>query len=248
MPVRLLLVLLLMLPGLASASLSAHQLQDLRLQAFAACSNLLAFYNPNQQAADPRHLERYRQGFAGVRQLLAGQGDSDLDAAQAEMHSWLAELERVPAGQTELYPDRIIPLLKAHARLDRRAAELYAAAPPAEQRQLALHRLSLDIERLLLLYQSRAFSLIGMYVLDVDDDTVPGLDGQILQGFADLKAQWPAHAAELARLKQNYDFIRPRLLQHDRGWVPGSAAYYLGQITTRLAEIDAGRPVAANPS
>ncbi|MBV2132188.1 hypothetical protein KRX52_05170 [Pseudomonas sp. MAP12] len=239
MHLRLLLVLLLMLPGLASASLSAQRLQDIRLEAFAACSNLLAFYNPNQQAADPRHLERYRQGFHGVQQLLAGQGDAALEEAAAEMRSRLEELERVPAGQVELYPDRIIPLLKAHARLDHRAAELYAAAPPAEQRQLTLHRLSLDIERLLLLYQSRAFSMIGMYVLDVDDNTVPQLDGQIHQGFADLAAQWPGHSAELAKLKQNYDFIRPRLLQHDRAWVPGSAAYYLGQVTTRLAQLDA---------
>ena len=248
MPVRLLLVLLLALPGLASASLSSQRLQDIRLQAFAACSNLLAFYNPNQEAADPRHLERYRQGFAGLQQSLAGQGDAALEAAQAEMRRWLAELERVPAGQAEHYPERIIPLLKAHARLDQRAAELYAAAPPGEPRQLTLHRLSLDIERLLLLYQTRAFSLIGMYVLDVDDSTVPRLDGQILQGFADLKAQWPEHAAELGKLKQNYDFIRPRLLQNDRGWVPGSAAYYLGQITSRLAQFDAGPAGGANPS
>ncbi|MNY05459.1 hypothetical protein D3C86_1381820 [compost metagenome] len=78
-----------------------------------------------------------------------------------------------------------------------------------------------------------------MYVLDVDDDTVPQLDGQILQGFADLKAQWPERASELSKLKQSYDFVRPRLLQHDRAWVPGSAAYYLGQVTTRLAQLDA---------
>lgn len=236
---RLLLVLLLMLPGLASASLAAQRLQDIRLQAFAACSNLLAFYNPNQDEADPRHLERYRQGFDGLQQLLAGQDDAALKEAAAEMRSVLEEIERVPAGQMELYPERIIPLMKAHARLEHRAAELYAAAPAAEPRQLTLHRLSLDIERLLLLYQSRAFSLIGMYVLDVDDDTVPQLDGQILQGFADLKAQWPERATELSKLKQSYDFVRPRLLQHDRAWVPGSAAYYLGQVTTRLAQLDA---------
>lgn len=239
MHLRLLLVLLLALPGLASASLSAQRLQDIRIQAFGTCSNLLAFYNPNQDAADPRHAERYREHLQALQGLLDGQDATPLGQAGAEMHTLVADLGRVPAGQAELYPELIIPLLKAHARLDREAATAYAAAPPAEQRQLTLHGLSLNVERLLLLYQTRAFSLIGMYVLDVDDNTVPQLDGQIHQGFADLAAQWPEHSAELAKLKQSYDFIRPRLLQHDRAWVPGSAAYYLGQVTTRLAQLDA---------
>ncbi|MCY1479593.1 hypothetical protein D9M68_130330 [compost metagenome] len=238
MPWRLSLILLCLLPTLACADLSARRLQDIRLQAFDLCSNLLAYYNPNQEAADPRHAERYRQDLLTLRGLLAGQGASSLELAVAEMGEQIDGLEVVPAGQDELYAGWIIPLLKAQARLDREAAERYAAAPPSDERLLVLHRLSLDIERLLLLYQTRAFSLLGMYVMVVDDDTVPQLDAGIVRGFAELTTQWPEHAAELAALKRNYDFIRPRLLQHSRDWVPGSAAYYLGRITSRLAQFD----------
>lgn len=238
MPWRLSLILLCLLPALACADLSARRLQDIRLQAFGLCSNLLAFYNPNQQAADPRYAERYRQDLLTLRGLLAGQGAASLELAVAEMGKQIDGLEAVPAGQDELYPGWIIPLLKAHARLDREAAEAYAASPPGDERLLTLHRLSLDIERLLLLYQTRAFSMLGMYVMVVDDDTVPQLDAGILQGFADLTVQWSEHSAELEALKHNYDFIRPRLLQHSRNWVPGSAAYYLGRITSRLAQFD----------
>ncbi|MOA49751.1 hypothetical protein D3C78_1726710 [compost metagenome] len=49
---------------------------------------------------------------------------------------------------------------------------------------------------------------------------------------------------ELHKLKQKYDFIRPRLLQHDQKWVPGSAAYYLGQVGDGLARLSAAQVLA----
>ncbi|MNG14461.1 hypothetical protein D3C84_982130 [compost metagenome] len=72
----------------------------------------------------------------------------------------------------------------------------------------------------------------------MDDNTFPQLDQQILQGFTALEQDWPQQAAELSKLKRKYDFIRPRLLNHELGWVPGGAAYYLGQVSAGLAQLD----------
>ena len=104
MPWRLSLILLCLLPALACAELSAGRLQDIRLQAFGLCSNLLAFYNPNQQAADPRHAERYRQDLLTLRGLLAGQGAASLELAVVEMGEQIDGLEAVPARAMDFGP------------------------------------------------------------------------------------------------------------------------------------------------
>ncbi|AYC32345.1 hypothetical protein D3880_08120 [Pseudomonas cavernae] len=240
MPIRSLCLLLLLLSAnLASASLPGARLQAIRSEAFSVCSNLLVYYNPNQDGSDPKHAERYRQDLQQLQQLLTEEQDPVLSTAAADMGRQIAELERQPASEAQLYPNWINPLLEAQTRLDQQAAKRYAAALPGEAQQLDLHRLSLNVERLLLLYETRTFGSLAVYVVSVDDNTFPQLDQQILQGFNELQRQWPQQVNELAKLKRKYDFIRPRLLQHDLDWVPSSAAYYLGQVTDGLAKLDA---------
>lgn len=239
MPIRLLFTLMLLLPGLASASLDAERLQTIRSQAFSTCSNLLVHYNPNQNDSDPRHAERYRQALHQLQQLVTLEQDPLLIQAASDMRQRIGELERQPASDAQLYPTWINPLLEAQARLDRQAGKRYAAIAPSEPSREVLHRLSLDIERLQLLYQTRTFGSLAVYVLEMDDNTFAQLDQQILQGFAALEHDWPQQAAELSKLKRKYDFIRPRLLSHELDWVPGGAAYYVGQVTDGLAKLDA---------
>lgn len=239
MPIRLLFTLVLLLPGLASASLDAERLHSIRSQAFSVCSNLLVHYNPNQNDSDPRHAEHYRQALHQLQQLVTQEQDPLLIQAASDMHQRVGELERQPASNAQLHPTWINPLLEAQARLDRQAATRYAAIAPGEPRREALHRLSLDIERLQLLYQTRTFGSLAVYVMAMDDNTFVQLDQQILEGFAALEQDWPQQATELSKLKRKYDFIRPRLLRHELGWVPGGAAYYLGQVTDGLAKLGA---------
>jgi hypothetical protein len=238
MPIRLLFTLFLLLSNLAEASLDAERLQTIRSQALSVCSNLIVHYNPNQDDSDPRYAERYRQTLQQLQQLVAQDGDPQLIQAASDMRHRIDELEHQPASNAHLYPAWINPLLKAQARLDQQAAKRYAAVAPSEPRRLALHTLSLNIERLQLLYQARIFGSLVVYVVDVDDTTFPQLDEQILQGFTALIQAWPQHAVELNKLKLKYDFVRPRLLKHEQSWVPGSATYYLGQVSNGLANLD----------
>lgn len=237
MPTRLLFALLL-LPNLAFANLNAERLQSIRSQAFSVCSNLLVHYNPNQNNSDPRHAERYHQALQQLQQLATLEQDPLLIQATSEMRQRIAELEQQPASDAALYPTWINPLLEAQARLDQQAATRYAASAPRGPGRQLLHRLTLDIERLQLLYQTRTFGSLAVYVLEVDENTFAQLDRQILQGFATLEQDWPQQATELSKLKRKYEFIRPRLLGHELGWVPGSAAYYLGQVSDGLGKLD----------
>lgn len=237
MPIRLLFILLL-LPHLAFASPNLERLQTIRSQAFSLCSNLLVYYNPNQDGGDPKHAERYRQNLEKLQQLVVLEQDPAMNSAVAIIDKQIAELERQPRSEASLYPNWINPLLQAQAHLDQAAASRYAAAPPTEPQRLVLDRLSLDIQRLLLLYETRTFGSLAVYVVDMNDNTFAQLDQSILKGFAELQRQSPQQARSLSKLKSKYDFIRPRLLQHELSWVPDSAAYYLGQVSDGLTRFD----------
>lgn len=238
MPIRLLACVLLLLPTLALANLDAERLQAIRANAFSVCSNLLVYYNPNQDGSDPRYAERYRHDLQRLQQLVAQEGDAQLSQAAAAMGHGIDELERQPASNAQLYPAWINPLLKTQASLDQQAAKRYSAIALDEPHRV-LHELSLNVERLLLLYQARTFGGLVVYVVDGDDNRFMQLDRQILQGFATLEQRWPQHAAELGKLRGKYAYVRPRLLNNEQRWVSGSAAYYLGQVTDGLASIGA---------
>ncbi len=235
---RLLVCVLLLLPALAMAGADAERLQTIRGKAFSVCSNLLVRYNPNQDGSDPRYTDRYHQDLKTLQQLVAQEEDPQLIQAAADMGKRIEELERQPASSAALYPTWINPLLKAQASLDQQAAKRYATVAPGEP-SLALHALSLNIQRLQLLYQARIFSGLIVYVVDGDENTFMQLDQQIIEGFSALEQSWPQKAAELGKLKGKYDYVRPRLLKSDKGWVTGGAAYYLSQVTDGLANLDA---------
>ncbi|WP_448681202.1 hypothetical protein [Pseudomonas nicosulfuronedens] len=238
MSIRPLAWALLLLPNLVFATPGAERLQTIRAMAFSVCSNLLVHYNPNQDGSDPRYVERYRKDLSRLQQLVAQEENTQLIQAAAEMRQSIEELEHQPASSAQLFPAWINPLLKAQANLDKEAARLYAAIVPPEPRR-SLHELSLNIDRLLLLYQARTFGGLVVYVVDFDDSTFIQLDQKILQGFTTLEQGLPRHAAELDKLKGKYDYVRPRLLSNEQGWVVGSSAYYLGQVADGLAGIDA---------
>lgn len=238
MPIRLFFILLL-LPHLAYSNTNAERLQAIRSQAFSTCSNLLVHYNPNRNDSDPRNAERYRQALQQLQRLVTLEKDPLLIKFAGDMRERVEDLEKQPTSSPELYPTWINPLLEAQARLDQQASMLYASAAPIEPRRLTLHKLTLDVERLQLLYQTRTFGSLGVYVMAMDETTFAHLDQQITQNFTTLKQYWPQHNVELNKLMRKYDFIRPRLLNHELIWVPGSAAYYLSQVSDGLARIDA---------
>lgn len=241
LPVILLSVLL---SSLALASPSAERLQAIRHQAFSASSNLLVYYNPNQKGSDPGYLERYQQDLRKLGELVALEQDGALSDVMRSMEQRITELQRQSASNAQLLPTWINPVLEVQARLDQEVANRYAAAQPADPVRVELHRLNLNIQRLQLLYQTRIFSSIAVYVMPVEERTFADLDQQIQQGFAEIERLGSVQLSQLGKLRQKYDFIRPRLLQHDQKWVPGSAAYYLGQVGDGLARLSEAQALA----
>lgn len=231
------LLLSVLLPSLALASPSAERMQTIRHLALSASSNLLVYYNPRQADRDPRYLERYLGDLRQLKQLVALEQDASLSEVTTAMEQLISELQSQPASNAYLYPTWINPVLQAQARLDQEVANRYAAVQPENPVRLELDRLNLNIQRLHLLYQTRTFGSLAVYLLPVDEQTFPELDQEILRGFREIERLGVVQGAELDKLKRNYDFIRPRLLQHDQSWVPGSAAYYLGQVGDGLERL-----------
>lgn len=233
---RSLICFALMLFPLASfAGLDADQLFKIRYQAFAISSELLLYYNPNQGGSDPRRAEGYRRGMVRLQRLVAS-GPVVLQEAAGELQRLTERLEAQPstADQVRLRPTWINPILQSQASLDRQAERLYDELPDDPRR--SLHALQLDLARLLLLYQTRTFGSLGVYVIGINEDGFVRLDQQIIAGFDSLRRSDTRQASELDALRRKYDFIRPRLLHHGQDWVPESAFYYLDAIARRLDE------------
>lgn len=231
---RSLICFALMLFPLASFAASGpEQLFKIRYQAFAISSELLLYYNPNQGAGDPRRAEGYRRGVARLQTLVAS-GPTVLQEAVGELQRLTEILEAQPssADQVMLRPTWINPILESQASLDRQAERLYNALP--DDPRHSQHTLQLDLARLLLLYQTRTFGSLGVYVTGITDDSFARLDQQIIAGFDRLRSSDAGQASELDALRRKYDFIRPRLLHHSQDWVPESAFYYLDTIARRL--------------
>ncbi len=237
MLIRLLLTLLLLSPELALAKATTEDIQAVRVEAFSLCSNLLVYYNPNKDGGDQKHLDRYRQSRDKLQKLLLSTQDPELQAAGKGLLVKVADLERQPSSNAQLHPTWINPLLEAQARLDQVANLRYAAAPPQDPFTQSLYRQSLDVQTFLLLYETRTFGSLAVYIVNENEVTFPELDQAIVRRFAQLQTLNPQHAEAIGTLKQSYDFVRPRLLQYDLQWVPSSAAYYLGKIVKELGRV-----------
>jgi hypothetical protein len=89
--IRLFISLVLVAPCVSNASARAAPappsatVYALRTQAFSVCCNVLVYYNPQQDAGDPEHLQQYQQGVAHLQQLAANAGDQQLIGAAAEV-------------------------------------------------------------------------------------------------------------------------------------------------------------------
>lgn len=226
--------ILLVCPAMANDG--GDQLQAVRVQGFAVVNNLMAYFNPQDGSMDPRYRDRYRVALGKLESLLADEGPKR--EAFENMKSHISELER-NARDTPgyLYPHWVNPMLRGHARLDSLAAEEYQQLPREKTREL-LHELNLEISRLLLIYETRTFGTLGVFVIAMEEDTITGLDQKIREGFERIGLREPVHAQALERLKDQYAFIRPRLLEHGKDWVPGITAYYMGNIAEALASLE----------
>lgn len=217
-------------------SATAHRLHEMRSQGFLLCANLLVYYN-NQDPAGafyPEAREAYRRNLAELERLAAAQGQPELGAALDEMKATIAQLEQQPEDTRTEYSLWLNPVLRAQGDLDRQVAAAYQASgePPASL--AALHQLSLDIGRMLLLYESQAFSRTGIYSFEVHENSFNEIDQRIGASHEAVEQQLPGAGNELKEVWQNYSFVRQRLKTSEQQVVARSASLYLGKSVATL--------------
>lgn len=224
------LLVLLFCPLLGFAQDPADNLQSIRNLAFSTASHLLLHYNTTVGTADPRHAEQYRADLQQLSTSLRQIPSPALREAGEQLQSRIAELEHQSGSEAERYPIWINPILEAQARLDNVAQALYQQHQPSDLPTRKLDSLTLNTQRLLLYYQTRAFGALAVYINELKQGAPENLDRAIEQDFADLHTALPAHAQELARLQRTYHYIRRHVLQQAGEFVPESVAFYLEQV------------------
>ncbi|MBB2493551.1 hypothetical protein [Aquipseudomonas ullengensis] len=231
------LLALLLCPLLAFAQGPAENLQSIRYLAFSTTSHLLLHYNATIGTADPRYAEKYRDDLQQLSAQLQQIPSPELQKAGEDLKARITDLERQTGDDVDLYPIWINPILEAQASLDAMAQKLYQASPPTDTATQRLDSLTLNTQRLLLFYQTRAFGSLAVYIDELKQGAPENLDQAIEQDFATLHGSMPGEAQELAKLQRNYHYIRRHLLQQQGEFVPDSVAFYLEQISSGSQEI-----------
>lgn len=231
-----LVLFVLSAPARADSSL-AQRLHEIRTQGFLLCANLLVYYN-NQDPAGafyPASREAYRQSLAELDTLTATlQDKAALTASLREMRSAIGQLEKQPENARVEYSMWLNPVLRAQGDFDKLAAAAYRESGAQPAAVANLHQLSLDISRMLLLYESQAFSRTGIYSFEVHEDSFQEIDQRIGATHKSLEEQLPDAGNKLKEVWRNYSFIRQRLKASEQAVVARSASLYLGKSVDSL--------------
>ncbi|MDT4857416.1 hypothetical protein ACFW0H_21820 [Pseudomonas sp. CR3202] len=123
--------------------------------------------------------------------------------------------------------------------MDRLAEVRYTQVLHSVEPRPTIDRLSLDVQRILLYYQTSSFGALAIYLDDFKDGSPLTLDQSILNGFSELARTQPQLTDELTKLRRKYEFVRPNVLRKDLPAVPGGAAFYLSQVGDGLNELAA---------
>ena len=228
---RLLVLALLCMAPFAHADIQRlQQLHELRSQGFLAGTYLLIDNNLFERVREPGNREIYRGAMGQMDRLLKQLGSTgELRPLYNDFAALVTELEQLPEGEQAYYGLATVNrIMMAHGKLEKAAGELYAAeTADAPTELVALHAQSIETSRILLLYENNMFSSVGVYFIQTQEGIFEDLDAQIAEGSAKLKSILPDHQDTLRQLDQQYEFIRPRLINHHTDWVPTIAAFYL---------------------
>ncbi len=229
MPLKQALLALLLFPLLALAQDSEENLLSIRYLAFNSANYLLLHYNISNGTGDPKYAEKYRADLQRLNDSITQIPSPELRAEGQRLQALVHELEQ-QRDQPDLYPIWINPILESQAKIEAMAQRLTQNDAGANTSRLQLERLTLNSQRLLLFYQTRAFGSLAVYIDDIKQGAPQTLDQAIQQDFTALRNSLPQQAKELAKLERKYNFIRRQVLQQQGEFVPDSVAYYLEQI------------------
>lgn len=225
-------------PLVAFAQDQRENLLAIRYLAFDASSHLLLNFNTSNGSADPLYADKYRADLQLMNDLLSQTPSPELRAEGQRFQGLILTLEQQREHE-HLYPIWINPILESQARIDSLAQHLSPTGEDPDGARQQLERLTLNSQRLLLYYQTRAFGSLAVYIDAIKKGAPQSLDQAIQRDFAALRATLPKQVDELAKLERKYNFIRRQVLQMQGEFVPDSVAYYLEKIGTgsqRIAE------------
>lgn len=229
----ILAVALLLLPVMARAESSvAQQLHEIRTHGFMLCANLLVYFNNQDPAAafDPAVREAYRRSLRELDTLAASVGDKPgIAAALQGLKTSITELEQQPESARLLYTSSLNPVLHAQNDLDKAAAAAYLEAGETAPTVANLHQMSLDMSRILLLYQGKGFSNIGIHSVEGDEHSYNRIDARIDSAHENLGQLAPDIETTLNEVWRNYTFVRQKLKTNGEAVVSRSASMYLGK-------------------
>lgn len=232
----LLLIFAFSSPTLAETAPS-QRLHEIRTHGFLLCSNLLVYFNNHDPDStfDPQAREAYRQNLASMQKLIEGAPENlAMTASLQQMKSAIDQIEQQPQDAMEQYSRWINSILRAHAELEKAAESAYLKTHETAQATVTIHQQSMDISRMLLLYETQAFIGLGIFAMEFHEDLSKEIDQQIDSRHATLLELLPSSHNELEKVRRDYSFIRSRLLSPDREIVSRSAAIYLGRSIEQL--------------
>ncbi|MCY1557284.1 hypothetical protein D9M68_941250 [compost metagenome] len=85
-----------------------------------------------------------------------------------------------------------------------------------------------------LLYLTFTFRTLIVYIMDSDDRAVAALNQRIEEGFGRLVLKSPEAAVQVEKARMSYVFVRERLAQLDKSWLPNSVEYYMRRVVRLL--------------
>lgn len=229
--VVLLFLLLFSITARAESSVT-QQAHEIRTLGFLLCSNLLVYFNNQDPTAafDPAAREAYRRNLRELDTLVAAvPGKPGIGVALQGLKTSIGELEKLPENEHVLYTSSLNPVLHAQSDLDKAAEAAYLESGEITPAVAGLHQMSLDMSRILLLYQGKGFSNIGIHSVEFDDIGFGKIDQRISATLDNLLEIAPDMKSELSEVWTNYSFIRQRLKKNDEAAVSRSANLYLGK-------------------
>ncbi|MDH4874457.1 hypothetical protein [Pseudomonas sp. BN515] len=219
----------------AEISANAQSLHQLRSAGFALSANLLVYFNFEYgRAQEASNHEQYREALRVLREGAASLGGAERHKV-GQIEAWVADLEEHAGEPTYPFSISLNRILEAHSQLDGLLGERYrASAGSISRSQSELNALSLDASRMQLLYLTFTFRTLIVYIMDSDDGTVAALNQRIEDGFSRLALESPEAVTQVQKARMSYVFVRERMEQLDKSWLPNSVEYYMRRVVRLL--------------
>ncbi|MNZ53544.1 hypothetical protein D3C78_714240 [compost metagenome] len=212
------------------------RIQVLRSESFRACASILLSYDPYARTFDRGGRDDYRSSLAKMAEAIS---DPNLVGVEDEYSSFSSSIKALESSAREGAVLSVNDVLAAQARLISAADKLYlrhfsdGAAVKGK-----LHALSVEMGKLLVIYQIRPYGgLVNYPGIILDEGTLPSIDSTINSSLEELRRSIPEFTGELKDVHRSYEFVRPRILDARQKFVADGVKYYLGRNIDRLDAI-----------